>query len=45
MQVTGKAVYKGIAMGPVVILKNKDLKIKRENIEKAQAEMERLEDA
>lgn len=45
MQVTGKAVYKGIAMGPVVILKNKDLKIKRENIENAQAEMERLEAA
>ena len=41
----GKTVYKGIAMGPVLVLHNKDQQVKRTNIEDAEAELARLEQA
>lgn len=44
-KICGKPVYKGIVMGPVVVLKNKDQMVKRSKIEEAQAEINRLEAA
>lgn len=41
----GKTVYKGIAMGPVLVLHNKDQQVKRTKIEDAEAELARLEQA
>lgn len=41
----GKPVYKGIIMGPVVVLKNKDQIVKRSKIEEPQAEIKRVEAA
>lgn len=38
----GKSVYKGIAMGPVRILKNRERIVKREKVERAEAELARL---
>lgn len=38
----GKTVYKGIALGPVVVLKNKDFQVKRKKIENPEAEIGRL---
>ena len=34
----GKSVYKGIVMGPVVVLKKNDYQVKRTKIEDAQKE-------
>lgn len=39
----GKSVYKGIALGPVVVLKNNNFQVKRRKIEDAEAEICRVE--
>ena len=39
----GKSVYKGIAMGPVVVLKKNDYQVKRTRIEDADAEAARVD--
>ena len=41
----GKPVYKGIAMGPVVVLKHDDFQVKRKKAEDTEAEITRLEQA
>ena len=41
----GKSVYKGIAMGPVVILKKNDYQVKRTRIEDPEAEIKRVDEA
>lgn len=41
----GKSVYKGIAMGPIVVLKDKDCQVKRTKIEDSAAEIKRVEEA
>lgn len=41
----GKSVYKGIAMGPVVVLKKNDYQVKRTRIEDAEAEVKRVDEA
>ena len=41
----GKSVYKGIAMGNVVVLKNKDLQMKRYRVEDVEAELARVDQA
>ncbi|MDD7403524.1 MAG: phosphoenolpyruvate--protein phosphotransferase [Butyribacter sp.] len=41
----GKSVYKGIVLGPVVVLKQNDFQVKRKKIEDADAEIARLEQA
>lgn len=41
----GKSVYKGIVMGPVVVLKKNDYQVKRTKIEDAQKEADRVQDA
>ena len=40
-----KSVYKGIVMGPVVVLKKNDYQVKRTKIEDAQKEADRVQDA
>lgn len=44
-KISGKPVYKGIVMGPVVVLNNKDQIVKRSKITEPQAEIGRLEAA
>lgn len=41
----GKSVYKGIVMGPVVVLKKNDYQVKRTRIEDAQGETARVQEA
>ncbi|WP_195566081.1 phosphoenolpyruvate--protein phosphotransferase [Blautia wexlerae] len=41
----GKSVYKGIAMGPVVVLKKNDYQVKRTRIEDPEAEIKRIDEA
>lgn len=41
----GKSVYKGIAMGPVVVLRKNDYQVKRTKIEDADAEANRVQEA
>ena len=41
----GKSVYKGIAMGPVVVLKKNDSQVKRTRIEDPEAEIKRVDEA
>ena len=41
----GKSVYKGIALGPVVVLKKQDNLIRRKGIRDIDAEIKRVEDA
>ena len=41
----GKSVYKGIAMGPVVVLKKNDYQVKRARIEDPEAEVKRVDEA
>lgn len=41
----GKSVYKGIALGPVVVLANKETQVKRSRIEDPEMEIARLEEA
>lgn len=38
----GKVVYKGITMGPALVLQNKDQQVKRTRIEDAEVELVRL---
>ncbi|WP_394923125.1 phosphoenolpyruvate--protein phosphotransferase [uncultured Robinsoniella sp.] len=45
LKLSGKSVYKGIVMGPVVVLKNNDHQVKRKKIENAELEIERVEKA
>lgn len=42
---TGKSVYKGIAMGPLSVLKKTDDQVKRSKIEDPEAEIVRVTDA
>ncbi len=42
---TGKSVYKGIAMGPLSVLKKTDDQVKRSKIEDAEAEITRVSEA
>ena len=41
----GKSVYKGIAMGPIVVLKKNDYQVKRTRIEDTEAEVKRVDEA
>ena len=41
----GKSVYKGIAMGPIVVLKKNDYQVKRIRIEDTEAEVKRVKEA
>ena len=41
----GKSVYKGIVMGPVVVLKKNDYQVKRTRIEDTEAEVKRVDEA
>ena len=41
----GKSVYKGIAMGPIVVLKKDNYQVKRTRIEDPEAEVKRVEEA
>ena len=41
----GKSVYKGIAMGPVVVLKKNDYQVKRTRIEDPESEAKRVTEA
>lgn len=41
----GKSVYKGIAMGPIVVLKKDDYQVKRTRIEDSEAEVKRVDAA
>ena len=41
----GKSVYKGIAMGPVVVLKKNDYQVQRTRIEDPEAEIKRVDEA
>lgn len=41
-KLSGKSVYKGIVMGPVAVLKNKEQQVKRTKIENAEAEIARI---
>ncbi len=45
LKLSGKTVFKGIAMGPAAVLKKKDEMVKRQKIEDADAEIARLEAA
>ncbi len=45
MEFCGKSVYKGIAMGNVLVLKNQDYQIKRIRIENTQEEIKRVQQA
>ena len=42
MRFSGKKVYKGIQMGPVLVLKGNDSQVKRDKIQDADAEVERV---
>ena len=41
----GKSVYKGIALGPVVVFQKNDVQVKREKITDAESEIARMQDA
>ena len=41
----GKSVYKGIALGPVVVFQKNDVQVKREKITDAEGEIARMQDA
>ena len=41
----GKSVYKGIARGPIVVLKKNDYQVKRTRIEDTEAEVKRVDEA
>ena len=45
IRLSGKSVYKGIAMGPVIVLKKNDAQVKRSHVEDAESEKKRLEEA
>ena len=39
----GKSVYKGIALGPVVVFQKNDVQVKREKITDAESEIARMQ--
>lgn len=41
----GKPVFKGIALGPVTVLKKQDVQVKREKVEDPEAEIKKVEEA
>ncbi len=45
IKLSGKSVYKGIAVGPAAVLKNNDFQVKRAKIEDAESEIARVEEA
>lgn len=45
MEYQGKTVYKGIAVGPALVLKNREVRVKRKRIEDCAAELKRVNDA
>ena len=45
IRLTGKSVYKGVAMGPVIVLKKPDGQGKRFHIDDPEAELKRVEEA
>lgn len=45
MQFDGKSVYKGIALGPILVLKNHDTQVRRKKTEDAEAEIKKVEAA
>ena len=45
IRVNGKSVYRGIAVGPAVVLKNEDFQIKRRKISDVEAEIRRVKSA
>ncbi len=45
LKLSGKSVYKGIVLGPVVVMKPHDQQVKRARIEDVDAEVSRLENA
>ncbi len=45
LKLSGKSVYKGVALGPVVVLRPRDQQVKRTKVEDADAEIDRLEKA
>ena len=45
LKLSGKSVYKGIALGPVVVLRKDDQQVKRAKITDVEAELSRLETA
>ena len=44
-QIAGKAVYKGIALGPIHVIKDKDVRVRRERTEDTEAELARVKAA
>ncbi len=45
IKLAGKSVYKGVAMGPIVVLKKTDTQVKRARVEDKKAELDRLQEA
>lgn len=45
LEFSGKSVYKGIVLGPVVVLKKSDYKVKREKTEDIEGEIKRVAEA
>lgn len=45
IRVNGKSVYRGIAVGPVVVLKNEDFQVKRRKVSDVEAEIRRVKSA
>ncbi len=45
MKFNGKSVYKGIAVGPVMVLRQEEQKVRRSKVEDTDAEMERVRQA
>ena len=41
----GKSVYRGLTIGPIAVLKKNDVQVKREKIEDAKLEIERVKQA
>ena len=45
IRLTGKSVYSGISMGPVLVLKKSDVQIRKEFVQDTEAELARVEEA
>lgn len=45
LKLSGKAVYRGIVLGKITVLKKKEHQIKREKITDAESEIKKLENA
>ena len=44
-RIAGKAVYKGIALGPIHVIKDRDVRVRRERTEDTEAELARVKAA